>query len=187
MATIISPIQYPQEWDYIFIGQQKSPGLAIVGDFSREYEWDVKKGKGTVGATTTFVQKPPAKGSITFKLWKTEHFAEWEAFLLLLKYDPTKKATQAVDIYHPSLVSIDVLSVVTTDIGNPIHEGKQLYSVKVGFLEYFPAPKKSATNTPNGSNSNSKSAGGANGTPPDPIADAQQKQIADLLKKASEP
>lgn len=184
-SEAVNPIENPQAWDIVYIGQVPCPGYCKVGEFPRSYEWDVKKGKGTQGATTTFVGKPPTKGSITFYLWTAQHFKEWAVFRPLLKYDPTKKSVQAVDIYHPSLADIDVNSVVTEEIGNIIHEGEQMYSIKVDFLEYFPAPKKSAVGTPSGSTSTQK--GTTPGTPPDPIADAQQKEIAALLKKASEP
>lgn len=181
----INPIDNPQAWDTVTIGQVQSPGVCKVTGFKRQNEWDIKKGKGTLGATTTYVGKPPAKGSITFQLWTAFHFAEWDEFRPLLKYDPTKKAVQAVDIYHPSLADIDLNSVIVENIGAIEHEGQQLYTITVDFIEYFPAPKKSAVGTPTSSSTTQK--GTTPGSPPDPIADAQQKEIAALLKKASEP
>lgn len=183
----LNPIDQPQLWDYITIGQKNSPGYCELSEFKREQEFDVKKGKGTVGATVTFTGKPPVKGTIKFFLWTSDHFEEWESFRPLLKYDPTKKAVQAIDIYHPALADIDVKSVVCEGIGSIVHEGKQMYSCTISLLEYLPPPKKSAVSTPTGSQSIQKTNGNPPGTPPDPIADAQQKQIAELLKKASEP
>ncbi len=184
-AVLINPIIEPQAWDNIYIGQVKSPGIAIVTGFKRDNEWDVKKGKGTVGATITYVGKPPAKGNVVFQLWQPVHFIEWESFRPLLLYDPTKKAPSPVDIYYPSLADLGITSVVVESIGAIEHQGKQLYTISVDFLEYFPPPKKSAVSTPAGSKSTQK--GTTPGTPPDPIADAQQAEIAALLKKASEP
>lgn len=185
MSGDVNPIENPQAWDVVEIGQVESPGMCKVSGFKRSNEWDIKKGKGTVGATATYVGKPPAKGTIVFYLWTVAHFHEWDEFRPLLKYDPTKKAVQAVDIWHPALADIDVNSVIVDDIGQIEHEGQQLYSITVSLTEYFPAPKKSAVGTPAGSTSTQK--GTTPGTPPDPIADAQQAEIAALLKKASEP
>lgn len=186
MGTIIDPILYPQEWDYIFIGQVKSPGVIVkISGFGRKYDWDVKKGKGVAGATKTFTGKPPALGTITWNFWAVGQVPQWEEFQKLLKYDPTKKTVSAVDIYHPSLVSTDVLSVVTEEISPVLPLGGSLYEVSVEFGEYLPAEKKNATGTPDGSKTTPK--GTTPGVPADPIADAQQKQIADLLKQASEP
>jgi hypothetical protein len=185
MSGAIDPLSNPQAWDVIRVGQSTTPGLALVGEIKRKHEWDVKKGKGTFGATTTFVGRPPATVSVEFLLWLPSHFTAWDAFRPLLKYDPTKKSVQAVDVYHPAWADVDFKSVVTEAIGSITHKGKGLYSITVDFLEYFPAPKKSAVSTP--TTSQSTQGGTTPGTQPDPIGDAQQKQIADLWSKAQQP
>jgi hypothetical protein len=184
----LDPINNPQAWDTIQIGQQTSPGVAQVGEWKRAHEWDVKKGKGTLGGTVTFVGRPPAKGPIKFLLWTPTHFQAWDTFRPLLKFDPTKQAVQAVDIFHPVLADIDVTSVVTESIGNIVYEGQGLYSITVEFLEYFPPPRTSAVGTPTGSQSNVGTKPITNpGAPADPIGDAQQQQIAQLLNQAAQP
>jgi hypothetical protein len=62
-----------------------------------------------------------------------------------------------------------------------------MYTVTVDLLEYSPPPKASAVSTPGGSKSTAGIPGSIPGTPTDPVADAQQKEIAALLKTASEP
>lgn len=177
----LNPIDNPQAWDVIVIGSATSPGICKVSEFKRAFEWDVKKGKGTFGSTVTFVGRPPAKGSITFYLWTAQHFTDWETFRPLLKYDPTKNTVKAVDIFHPSLADIGISSVVTESLGNIVHEGNQLYSVKVDFLEYFPPPKKSAVSTPNTSDPNT---GGKNKSEPT-AQSADEAQAGALLDKAA--
>ena len=179
-----NPLDNPQVWDVVTISGIVCPGIIEMGEWKRAHDWDIKKGKGTVGGTVTFVQKPPAEGSIKFLLWTAEQFQAWDSFLPLLKYDPTKSTVSAVDIYHPGLDAIDIATVVTVKIGNIIHEGKQLYSISVDFLEYFPPPNVSAVGTPTG----------ATGTPPVPTAvgggppnaqTAEEKQIAALAAQAA--
>ena len=179
-----NPIEDPQAWDHIYVGQTKSPLCKVTG-FKRQYEWDKKTGKGTKGSTTTFVGQPAVNGTVTFYLWRVQDFVAWAAFRKLLKYDPTKKNVEAIDIWYPSLADIDVKSVTTEEIGAIEHEGQGMYSVTIALLEYLPPPKKSATSTPSGSKTTQK--GTTPGTPTDPVADAQQKEIAELLKKAAEP
>ena len=60
-----------------------------------------------------------------------------------------------------------------------------LYTITVDLLEYFPPPKASAIGTPTGSAAGK----GSNGAKPggDPIADAQQAEIAKLLAQAQDP
>lgn len=185
MSGEINPIENPQAWDSIFVGQTQSPGLVDVKGWKRGNEWDIKKGKGTVGATLTYVSKPPAKGTFTFTLWTAQQFRDWDTFRKLLKYDPTKKTVTAIDVYYPSLADIDVKSIVIENIGAIEHVGQGKYQIVVDAIEYLPVPKKSATSSPTGSTSTKK--GTTPGTTNDPIADEQQRQIAELLKKASEP
>lgn len=181
------PINNPQDWDYVIIGGTKSPGICKVSGFSRKNEWDIKKGKGTIGATLTYVGKPPAKGKILWTLWRPEHFIQWQAFRPLLKYDPTKKNVVAVDIFYPSLDDLDIHSVVCEDLGGIEHQGMQLYTIEAEFTEYFPPPKKSAVSTPDGSKATSTKKNTSPGAQPDPISDAKQAEIAKLLQEAKEP
>lgn len=187
----VSPIAYPQWWDVVVIAGVTSPGLAIVGEWKRTHTWDVKKGKGTLGASLVFTQKPPAEGPIEFQLWDDgtgstghNHFAEWDAFIQLLKYDPTKKTAAAVSIWHPSLDFIDVSSVVTTKIGNPIHKGEGLYSITIDFIEDYPVPAKNATGTVSTTKTTAGPPASAGGNPPPDAPDAYQQQIAALLQQA---
>jgi len=185
----LNPIDNPQEWDVVFVSGVRSPGIikdGNLGEWKRTHDFDIKKGKGTLGATVTFTNKPPAEGTITFMLWTAAQFAAWDSFLPLLKYDPTKKTVTAVDIYHPALDAIDVSSVVCTKIGNVVHEGKQLYSITVDFLEYFPTPALSAVSTPN-QTTGSPPPPGNTGDPPPNAATAEEKEISSLLAQATAP
>ncbi len=185
MPAINNPIDDPQSWDTVTMAGIVCPGICKIGEFKTKREWDIKKGKGVFGATITFIGRPPSTGSITFYLWTSDHFNQWATFRDLFKFDPTKKDVKAIDIYHPSLVDIDMTSFVCEGIGAVKHEGQGLYSITVDLLEYFPAAKKSAIGTPSGSTGGKPQGGG--GASLDPIADAQQKEIADLLAKAQQP
>lgn len=186
MSLTIDPISHPQAWDSVLIGGRTSPGYCEWTGWKRPYEWDKKKGKGAAGETLTFTQLPCASGSFKFYLWESEHFEQWDEFRAAMKYDPTKKAPAANDIYHPALVGIDVNSTVIDSIGAVEHEGKQLYSITIEMTEYRPPPKKSAASTPNSSKGNGGGNGGP-GAPTDPIADAQQREIQRLLAEANRP
>jgi hypothetical protein len=182
-SEALNPFDHPQDWDSIRIGNVASPGVCTIDGFDREYGWDVKKGKGTAGATLTQTTTPPAEGTVTFELWDDGHFREWAEFRPLLKYDPAKKRNQqAISIYHPSLADLDIASVVTKKISPIKHLGGGRYQVKVEFIEFFPVPKVAAVSTP----TSSKTTAGANkvGASDDPVADEQQRQIAALLKQA---
>lgn len=182
-----NPIVFPQLWDNIVIAEVQSPGICELGTFKRVHEFQIKKGKGTVGATVTFTQKPPAEGSAKLLLWTEEHFAQLDDFLPLLKYDPTKQGVEAVSIFHPTLAAIDISSVVCTNIESITHEGGQLYSIKLDFLEYFPASPKNAVSSPTTTNDNTGRIRVFPGEQPRTVTDVQEKTIQDLLNKAEAP
>lgn len=183
MLTLLNPIDDPQAWDSVIIAGRQSPGLAQIGDVAREYEWDVKVGKGAFGSTTTFTGRVPAKFSIAFTLWTQAHFSAWEDFVERLKYNPAKikynpetlfvSGVTAVDIFHPALVELDINSVVVQKIGGLVHKGRGVYTASIDFLEYYPPPKLSVVATPAGSTP-------IDGLPPDPAQTALEAQIAQL-------
>lgn len=191
MSAEINPIENASAWHVVSIsGGLSYPYCEIVGGFERVYEWDVKKGKGAQGATITFVQRPPAKGSIKFYMVAAADFAVWDRFRAALRYDPTKQSKTAIDIYHPALADNYIASVVTEKVGRIEHEGEGLYSVTVDFLEFFPPPPVSAVSTPSYSASEHKNIGpnGSNvGNPLQSEIDRENALMEKLLQKAKEP
>lgn len=183
-----NPLDNPELYDCISVGGVLCPGFCKIGDVKRKNSWDVKKGKGTLGGTITFVGREPVTFTVTFYLWLPSHFVAWGNFRKQFDFDPTKTAVTATSVFHPQLDDIDISSVVIEHITPIQHQGKNLYTIEVGMLEYFPPPKKAASGTPNGTKNGSAS--GANkppGTPTDPIATAQQAEIAKLLAQAQGP
>lgn len=161
MTGYLSPVAYPRVWDVVSVGTVLSPGYCVVTGWKRSYEWDVKKGKGTIGGTSTFVQTPPAEGEITIYLWDDgtlgtghDHFLEWALFQPLLQFDPTKKTVTAITIYHPVLLALGITSVVCDEIGQIETDKATLMStVTCKFHEYFPPATKSAVGTAKASSS----------------------------------
>jgi hypothetical protein len=184
-SELLDPIGFPNDWDYFTIGGVKSPGKAVVTEFKRRHEFDVKKSKGVYGATITFVGRPPATGKIRLEFWQTSHFVSWAGFRPLLKYNPTKSVVTAVDIFHPSLDDIEINRVVCESVGNIVHEGNKLYVVDIELLEYFPPPPITAVSTPTTSLPDTDP--NKPGIPPDPVGDANDKQIGQLMQQAQQP
>lgn len=184
----LNPFDNPEAYDVVSIGGVTSPGVIKPGGitgFKRAHEWDVKKGKGAQGATISYVQRPPAKGTITFTLALREHFVAWESFRPQFLYDPTKKNPQAVDIFHPVLADLQIHSVVCEDISQEENDGYGEWTITVSLLEYFPPPKKSAVSTPTTSQSNTNPATSKQQQPD--VQDAQQAEIQRLFDQASQP
>jgi hypothetical protein len=149
----LDPIANPQAWDYFTIQGVRSPGLIPLGGFdpgARKWKWDKKVGKGAQGGTSTYTGRPPAEGiKVKLHFWTAAHFLEWQLFLPLLKYDPTKKAAAAVSIYYPSLTDIDVRAVVVESIVPPKALAQSgLFEVEIEFSEFAPVVSGNAVATP---------------------------------------
>ncbi len=189
-SATINPIDYPDAWNHFVIASKPSPGCIAPGGvsgFKRETGWDKKKGKGSVGASLSVTSYPPAEGSFAVQLWRPEHFRQWAEFAELLQYDPAKaiKDRPAVDLYYPSLADLKIGSVVTKSVSPITHMGKKLYVVTVELIEWRIVPAVSIVATPTSSKNNDPSS--LPGAAPDPIGDAQQREIAALLKQATAP
>ncbi len=189
----LNPINDPQAWDYLIIAGNVTPGIIPPGGvkgFKRTAKFDKKLGKGVRGATTTLAQQPPAEGSITFQLWTVEQYSAWDRMLVLLKYDPTKTAIQAYDVFHPALDAIDVNSVLISDIDAPDHHGDGLTEITVSFEEYFPPVNKSASSTATTSKPTVRQGGLPAGKPPDPPPPAEvtaESLLKTLQENAKKP
>lgn len=176
-----NPLDDAEIFDHIVIAGTTSPGVATVTGASRAYDWDVKKGKGSSGATVTFQGEPPAKFKVSLKLWRPEHFGAWDKLREILKTAQKGKKVEALDVVHPYLADLDVHAVVVETIGQLEHAGKGLFTVEISLLEYKP-PKKVGGGTPK----TYKAAAWVHANP-EPAMSAQDKEILELLKKAMEP
>jgi hypothetical protein len=149
VSIIADPFGAPQAWDAIVVAGQKSPGLCKFEELHRPFGWDVKKGKGADGATLTHTGRQLAKWKTRHQLWTPAHFIAWGSWSQLLKYEPVKGIpVQALDVFHPALVAVDVAVAIVVNLGAPLHKGKGLYEAVVEWLEYRPPPPAKATATP---------------------------------------
>ncbi len=187
-SPTLDPIKNSNLWHAFTLKGISSPGTIAKGGhkgFKRETGWDVKKGKGTKGATLTLTSQPPAKGSFTLQLFTTQDFADWDAFVLnVLSIDPEIQKATGLAIYYPGLSSIGVTEVVVAHYTAPEHMGKGMYHVTIDLVEWSQPPPANVTSTPDSTSPDADPT-----TPPqvDPRIAALQAQIALLNKAAAAP
>jgi hypothetical protein len=182
-ALPVDPITDPSAWSAIEIAGVEYPYVDVTG-FAREIDWDKKRGKGAKGATTTYTGENVSSGKVIFYAWEVQHFKWFSTILVLLKYDPTKKTTQAAQIWHPALVENDINTVVAEKIGIWEHQGNGMYQRVVDFVEYRPPPPTSAVATPAGAATGDGTPGATPGTQPDPAIVAAQSELKQALADA---
>jgi len=178
-APTISPISHANDWQYFTIGGVNSPGSIPpdgIKGFKRETGWDVKKGKGTVGATLTLNGRPPCKGTIELDLITSADFAGYDNLIAqVLAVDAKAQQQTGFGIYHPAFTSIGLTQVVVAYYTPPLPSGtKRKYRVTIEFIEWQPPPPVSAVSTPASAAPDGSSKGPK---PPSPERLAKQQQI----------
>jgi hypothetical protein len=148
-------------YDSIVLGGTTSPGKVTLSGHDRVIGWDVKKGSGQSGATTTRTSEDPIEFTCSFYLVNDpslgiDDIAEWEDFATLIRSTVNGATPQPLDIYHPDLASNDITSVVLSRFGGVVHDGMGGQTVAVKFLEYRPPKPKGGT--PKGSATKPKTA-----------------------------
>ena len=180
-----NPIDNPADWQSIQIGGLVYDYVKVSG-FKRDFEWDIKSGKGAKGGTSTFTGVHPSKGVVEFYAWMPEHFDTVGNIVQMMNYDPTKKSTQAITIWHPALVEVGVFEVTCAGIEIWEESSNGLYTRKIDFIEYKPAPKVSAVATPANATDGAASTGdppGAPGYVEDPAIKEAKKPFDDAAKE----
>jgi hypothetical protein len=150
-SATLDPIRNSNTWAKFQLKGQLSAGTIPKGGvkgFKRETGWDIKKGKGTQGATLTLKDQPPAKGSFTLQLFTPQDFADWDTFVLgVLSLDAKQQQAQGLAIYYPALSSVGVTTVVVSHYTAPEHQGKGMYHVTIDLIEWSSPPPVNVTST----------------------------------------
>jgi hypothetical protein len=141
----------PNSWMTYMFGGVMSPGTIPVGGikgFRRETGWDIKKGKGTRGATLTLKDMPPCEGSILSQLFTEQDIGYWDDFVAaILSIPVTQQQADGIAIYHPSFVAIQLTAVVVKHFLPIEYMGKGMYHAGVELIEWHQPPPVSIVKT----------------------------------------
>jgi hypothetical protein len=185
-------------WTYFLLRGSPSPGSIPRGGirgFPRETGWDVKKGKGTKGATLTLKDQPPCEGSITLQLigpggfyatgQPSTDFAQWDTFVSnVLAISPEQQKAEGLAIFHPAFAAIGLTSVVVKHYTPLEHQGRGLYTATIQMIEWTAPPSVSIVSTVSSNAPDNATPDAV--TPQDPRITALQAQIA-AASQANQP
>ena len=171
----INPLDQPDAYDHVILGDELSPGVVKLSGHNREIGWDIKKGSGQSGATTTRSSDDPVRFTCAFTLSDRDDFDAWPAFLEVAKSTISGAAPKALAIYHPDLAENGIQAVVLAKVLGTVHDGVGGQVRSLEFLEYRPPVKKGGT--PKGAKASAKA--------PDPNQ-AALDELARLTKQYQE-
>jgi hypothetical protein len=165
----------PELYDTLVVGGQRSPGVVKLSGHDRKIGWDVKKGPGQSGASTTRTSEDPVEFEAAFYLADAEEIAAFRTWLAYVRTTVNGTTPKALDTYHPDLAENDIKSVVLASIGGVAHDGKGGETRKIRLLEYRPARAKGGS--PSGSKAKAKTTGGIDPNDPNAAALAELERL----------
>lgn len=175
--TALNPTTDFELFDAFWLAGAQSPGVARFSFPETVTGWENQAGKGEDGGETVLNGRKLSEFEATITLWvgdyEVSHFDLWEQWKPILLTPVAKGSPKALDIYHPQLEPLGITSVVVKAWTEPQPNGDGTSTVKIKFLQYSPAKKRSGSGKMNGSAGNKQpvpgaTPGGAPTAPPDP-------------------
>lgn len=140
-------------FDLVALGNNVLPGICKV-DVGKGRKLDIKQNAGSHGATITDQGYKPATVTITQTIWSPTQWANLQAMWSTLEPIPGISYTApSLTITHPAAQLHGVDSVVIEEITGPKQSNSFRGALEFVYkcVQFFPPPKRPATNTPQGS------------------------------------
>lgn len=122
--------------DHILLANRKSPGIAVVRGASSPRFWDKRRGFALSGARIFFRGNDLSEFFVTLRLLNEKHFDDWHEWRDLLKRPEPGVRQTALDIWHPILEDMEIISAVVLDWNQPTQIADGEWTVDVKFMEY---------------------------------------------------
>lgn len=148
-----NPLEAPQ--DFIVLSGQRSPGIATIEGAGSKRNWDKRKGYALSGAICVFKGLDLSEFKVRLKLVSVQDWNDWDAWKTIVQRPPPvsfdrgvvptqAEATAAVrrarphamDIEHPMLESLEIRSVVVTNVSQAEQVEDGVWVITIDFLEF---------------------------------------------------
>lgn len=135
-----NPFDSPDLWGAVLLSGRALPGIILSVDGAiRPYEWQISKGIGSTGATSTFRGEGLAESiKIVLAAHKRSDFADLAS---MRKYIAPRKGVRppSFAVKNPIINFNEINKVSIKEIGQPKYAGKGCYwTLELEFLEYRP-------------------------------------------------
>lgn len=133
--------EFAYQWDELWLGGQRFPGLAQLSGPGIKRKLDVKNPKGAAGASLKDEGDELGRIDIKLKLWTEAQLRELEH--LLPNIHPRRKGgpKSPLEIYHPLAALLGLKRIYIDQIPIPAHDRKGTLVVNFKAIEWVPRPK----------------------------------------------
>lgn len=139
VPSFIGPTAY--QWDDLWLGGVKFPGIARVTGSGIQRKLDVQRKKGAAGAKLKDEGDDPGTGTIELRMWTTAQFEEYQR--LLPDINPRKRGGTkfVLDVFHPVLNLANINRIYMKGLPLVDHDKRMgTITARMEFLEWFPEP-----------------------------------------------
>jgi hypothetical protein len=127
-------------WDYVVLGGQVVPGVAIV-DVSMGTGLDIQKPKGGKRATIVDDGDPPAEVEIKLLL-QSDDMEAFRDFIMPILREPGKNGgRQPLEISHPNCELWGIDTIAVGNISSPSPQSGGLMTITINATEWVAAPE----------------------------------------------
>jgi hypothetical protein len=140
-----NPIEDSALWSFCWLGGEQLPAVCEVTGASG-VDLDVKKAKGSDGATITDNGYTPAKLSLK-ATFVPQFFAKMQEICDRLNPRKPGGPRKPVEIRHARTDFLGIHSVYIQEISTPDTDDRGMMSLSISLLEWVPEPKKTKTGT----------------------------------------
>lgn len=128
-------------WDKVRLGDTTLPGVCSVGG-SAKRDVEVKKSKGSDGASIKDNGYEPAKLTIEWRIYTADQWLEAQAFLPQIHPRTKGGDRRPVAIGHPAPNFLGVDTIYVEEITFPEVTGEKEISIRISAIEWSEEPKK---------------------------------------------
>lgn len=147
-------------WDYVVLGGQVVPGVAVV-DVTMGTGLDIQKPKGGKRATIFDDGDPPAEVSIKLLL-QSDEMEGFRDFIMPMLREPGKNGgRQPLEITHPNCELWGIDTIAVGNISSPSPESGGLMTITISATEWVAAPEPVKAKTAVKTNTPEQQAGGS--------------------------
>lgn len=146
MTTLLDALNggRPPYQDYVMLGGEKTPGVAVPVKHGMPRKWQKMPGYGQSGGSTLFVGDGEAKDfDVLVTIWLDEHWAEWDRFAkAVLAPRPIGPTAKFLGIQHPLInrAPWNITKVGVVDVSGFEDDEYGLWTCAITLTPYF-APR----------------------------------------------
>jgi len=133
LTIVVSASGRTEKWTWL------ETNVDVEGQITND--WDIQKSQGADGARTKDNGYQPTKISLSWLLWKPEHWTAHESFMQSAKPRPGKDPKPIIMVVHPQLQALSLVMFRLATLHVPVFKAVDQWEAKLELIEYFADPK----------------------------------------------